>query len=82
MVAYKKTYIDFFGYVQQDFIPCENCGSGAVDVHHITFKSQGGGNNIENLIGVCRSCHNKAHNSKEFNEKLRKIHLDNINKKI
>lgn len=78
MVAYKKTYLNHFGYVEQDFIPCENCGNRAVDVHHLTFRSQGGKDVIENLIGVCRDCHNHAHSDKSFNEKLREKHLKNI----
>jgi 5-methylcytosine-specific restriction endonuclease McrA len=29
--------------------------------HHIIFKSQGGDDTPENLISLCRDCHNDAH---------------------
>ena len=75
---YKQVYLEYFHLDKTDFIACENCGKPANDIHHLTFRSQGGKDNIENLIAVCRDCHNKAHNSKEFNEKLRKIHLSKL----
>lgn len=62
------------GYGIDDFIPCENCGDRASDVHHLVFRSQGGTNEIENLMGLCRECHNEAHNSVSYNEKLKIIH--------
>lgn len=77
MVGYKKTYCDFFGYGEQDFIPCENCGKRAVDVHHIEPKGMGGSktkDNIENLIGLCRSCHNLAHENYFTKENLILMH--------
>tara|TARA_R110000751_G_scaffold31372_1_gene80003 strand:- start:78 stop:332 length:255 start_codon:yes stop_codon:yes gene_type:complete len=40
---------------------CQACKGMAVDVHHIIFKSQGGGDTIENLISLCRECHLGAH---------------------
>ena len=56
---------------EQDLIMCEACNSArAVDVHHQKLKSQGGKDEITNLIGLCRNCHNKAHASKEFNSIL------------
>jgi len=56
-----KVYLKYFGYGEQDFIPCEMCKERAVDVHHIRPKSLGGTDEIENLIGLCRRCHNLAH---------------------
>ena len=58
---YKQKCLKYYGYGEQDFIPCMVCGLQASDVHHIKYKSQGGKDNIENLIILCRSCHNKAH---------------------
>lgn len=55
-----------------DNIPCEACGAIAVDVHHIIFKSHGGGNEADNLIALCRTCHSKAHSNKKFNESLKR----------
>ena len=42
---------------------CENCNSnqGPLDIHHILFKSHGGRDEIENLILLCRECHERAH---------------------
>ena len=31
--------------------------------HHITFRSQGGGDDSENLIRLCKSHHDDAHGS-------------------
>ena len=51
---------------------CENIGS---DVHHIIFRSQGGGDNDDNLITLCRNHHNQAHGpeSKRFREMLLRL---------
>lgn len=70
---YKKLFFNHYGYGEQDFIPCAVCGCRAVDIHHIKFKSQGGKDEINNLIALCREDHTKAHNDKEFNESLKKL---------
>jgi len=78
---YKKVYIDYFGYDVGDFIGCEICHTTSVDIHHIEPKGMGGSKTkdyIENLIAVCRDCHNKCHDSKEFNNKAKEIHLSNL----
>lgn len=70
-----------FGYVLDDFIPCEVCGSRAVDIHHIHRRGIGGNPNadrIENLMAVCRSCHVEYGDKKEYLQWLQEIH----NKKI
>lgn len=63
MVKYKETYLDYFGYGEQDFIPCEACGKIAVDVHHISGRGKGK-DEINNLMALCRKHHNMAHNDK------------------
>ena len=78
MVKYKQIYLDHFGLNPSDWIGCEVCGITAVDIHHLTFKSQCGKDEIENLAAVCRTCHIFCHNSKKFNEKLRTKHLDKL----
>ena len=76
-----------FDYVLDDFIGCEVCGNRAVDIHHIVPR--GGGfkeilgvndfvNNIQNLVALCRGCHIKAEQSREFNKEVKKIHLKNL----
>jgi 5-methylcytosine-specific restriction endonuclease McrA len=76
MQAHTKIYLRYFGYGEQDFVPCESCGKRATEIHHLVFKSHGGQNNIENLCAICRTCHNKAHENKEFNNKLKAIHMN------
>ena len=40
-----KIYMQYFNYVLDDFIPCEVCGSRAVDIHHIENRGAGGSGN-------------------------------------
>jgi len=69
-----KVYLDYFGYGEQDFIPCEICGKRANDIHHVKYKSRGGQDVIGNLIALCRRCHNLAHREFIKEDKLREIH--------
>ena len=78
MVRYKQVYLDYYGVTSQDWIGCENCNKTSVDLHHLIFKSQGGKDNIENLVALCRECHIFAHNSKIFNNELKQKHLKNL----
>jgi len=73
-----KIYCDYFGHGEQSFIACEVCGSVAVDIHHIVYRSQLGKNNIENLMALCRDHHNAAHSGKLTKEYLTKIHRKNL----
>jgi 5-methylcytosine-specific restriction endonuclease McrA len=57
-------YFEFHGYQIQSDVMCEICSKPAVDIHHIHAKGMGGNPEadcIENLIGLCRTCHDKAH---------------------
>jgi 5-methylcytosine-specific restriction endonuclease McrA len=58
---HKQVYKDHFDYCPDDIVLCEVCGAVAVDIHHIRFKSQGGTDKINNLIALCRHCHDVAH---------------------
>lgn len=78
MIKYKKIFLDFWGYSPEEYISCTGCGTTSVDIHHLTFKSQGGKDEVENLAPVCRNCHNEAHSNKEFNNKLKIKHNANI----
>jgi len=86
MTPHVKTYLNYFQYTISDFIICEvpNCGSQAVDIHHIIPRSKFGSkkkakqDNIENLIALCRDCHNKAHANILTKEYLTDLHLGNL----
>ena len=79
MQKYVKVYFDFFKLGIDDYILCQGCNRNkANDIHHLAFRSQGGKDEINNLIALCRECHNKAHSNKEFNELLRKQHVNRI----
>lgn len=46
----------------RDLDRCRVCGSGqGVEVHHVTFRSQGGGHGTSNLACLCVSCHAAVH---------------------
>jgi len=78
MKKYIKIYLETNKFEKADFIPCENCGATAVDIHHIKAKGMGGSKILdtkENLIALCRDCHLTAHQHAEFNEQLRKKNI-------
>ena len=78
MQKHTKIYMRYFGYGIDDFIPCEVCGARCVDIHHLEGRGKDK-DRIELLIGLCRKCHDKAHNSnREFNERLKEIHLKRL----
>ena len=81
MQAHTKIYMNHFNYGEQSFIPCEVCGSQANAVHHIVYRSRGGGNDITNLMALCQHCHELAHEEKLTESYLQDIHnsyLDRI----
>jgi hypothetical protein len=50
-----------FGFDTSDFIPCETCGTKAVDIHHIRCRGAGAKKGVRdypaNLMALCRPCH-------------------------
>ena len=76
MIKHKKIYFNHFGFGEQDFIPCEVCGKRAVDIHHIDPKGMGGSktkDHIDNLMALCRECHEMAHNGELSKNNLKYI---------
>ena len=82
MKNHTKVYMNFFNYVEQDFIPCEMCNSKAVDVHHLERRNKTKNDYIENLVGLCRDCHNSAENDSSFNMFCRIKHLELVCQQI
>ena len=77
MKRHTKIYMAYFGYVLDDFIPCEVCGSRANDIHHIENRGSGGSRTkdyIENLMAVCRPCHLALGDVPSKVEWLKEIH--------
>ena len=81
MKKHTKVYIDHFDYTGEEFMPCEVCGARAVDIHHIDARGMGGTkevDKIENLMGLCRSCHIEYGDKKSHIDFLKKVHKDFI----
>ena len=77
MKNHTKVYLNHIGYIGEDFIPCEVCGSKAVDIHHIHRRGMGGSKDadkIENLMAVCRSCHIEYGDKTRYFELLLNAH--------
>lgn len=48
--------------LERDSYTCQNCGSDKdLHVHHVTPRWDGGGNELQNLMTLCRNCHEKLH---------------------
>lgn len=74
MTPHLKVYLKHFDYKPGEFIPCEICNSQACDIHHVNGRL-GDKNNVDNLMAVCRDCHNKIHNTILFSrEQVQEIH--------
>ena len=80
MVNHKKVYTTFFNLDTCDHILCTSCGQVAVDIHHIHPRGMGGSEKdyIENLVALCRICHDKSESSRSFNNYVRVKHLKKI----
>lgn len=77
MKPHTKIYLTSFKYSTADFIPCEICANKAVDIHHIENRKMGGDRSkdiINNLMALCRKCHNDYGDVPEFKELLKSIH--------
>lgn len=80
MINHKKVYCTFFNLDISDHILCTNCGQVAQDIHHILPRGMGGSEKdyIENLVALCRKCHDKAESSSSFNKSVRIKHLNKV----
>lgn len=84
MIAYKKIYLKFWGFGEQDLVPSEYSGLRAENIHHLIFKSQGGPDEIWNLMAITGEEHDRVHAPKPgedgpaFNELLKRIHAEQL----
>jgi 5-methylcytosine-specific restriction endonuclease McrA len=84
MKKYVKTYLDYFGYDQSSWIPCEMCGQTANDIHHIEARGMGGSktkDTIENLQALCRKCHMELGDKKEHKVMMKVVHQVKMNER-
>ena len=40
---------------------CRCCGAKGTDLHHVLYRSRGGKDTADNLVTVCRQCHEAIH---------------------
>lgn len=77
MKKHVKNFLKFYNLIEADRLMCWNCGEKeAVDHHHIVFASQGGSDEADNIIPLCRgvNCHNTAHSGlKEQEDRFKQI---------
>ena len=78
--------MNYFGYDISDFIPCEVCDAKSVDIHHIQARSMGGNpkgdrDEIENIMALCRPCHESLGDKKQHKDYLRSVHNSHIMKR-
>jgi len=71
--------MDFFGYDESDFMPCEVCGAQGVDINHIDARGMGGNpkgdkDDISNLILLCRFHHEQMGDKKQWKDWLKNLH--------
>lgn len=85
MQKHTKIYLDYFGYSTTDYIECEACNAyRAVDIHHIEARGMGGSKSkdtIENLMAVCRKCHERYGDKKEWKDWLKSVHSIHLKNK-
>lgn len=91
MQEHVKNYFKETGYDRSSVIICERCRKNvAVDIHHIEPRSKFGTKTkhlrdaSENLIALCRKCHNNAHEKNIKDElkmyvKLRMLKPEKLN---
>jgi len=73
MTKHCRIYMKHFDYGEQDIILCEACRRKAVDIHHINGRGKDK-DVIENLMALCRRCHDMANTEKLSKSELQYIH--------
>lgn len=83
MKKHVKIYTDYFKLGIDSTAECEYCHiqgpiNNGFDIHHIFGRIGKNANNIENLICLCRQCHNNAHNELYSKHELLIKHQKNL----
>jgi 5-methylcytosine-specific restriction endonuclease McrA len=53
--------------LERDGWRCQFCGSmKQLQVHHLQFRSQSGGDEEQNLITLCSGCHGRMHSKRHL----------------
>jgi len=53
--------------LKRDDYRCQGCGNTRhLELHHIIFRSQGGKDEADNLVMLCRRCHQRTHKNNEW----------------
>ena len=77
MKKHTRLYLEAFSFDVSDFIPCEVCNARATDIHHLKARGIGGSktkDTKENLMALCRTCHIKYGDKKQYYEFLVEKH--------
>jgi 5-methylcytosine-specific restriction endonuclease McrA len=81
MQVYIENYCDFFNIGMDDKPLCEVCKSAfGVDFHHVIPRSHFGKkcknerDEVRNVMLLCRTCHEKAHDHIIPNYELQRVH--------
>jgi hypothetical protein len=64
MQKHTRIYFDYFDYKVASEAMCEACGAPGNDIHHIHGRLGKDRDSIQNLVCLCRRCHERAHFSK------------------
>lgn len=79
MKKHIKNFIKHYGLAEGEFMACQYCCLLPVnDIHHVIYRSAGGSDEVSNLVGLCRPCHQKAHNKTIKAEELLEIAEANL----
>lgn len=80
MKKHTKLYLSAVSpdHCEGEFLPCEICYQPMVDVHHIHSRGMGGSDKdcIENLMGLCRYCHEEYGDKKSSMDYLISEHFE------
>ena len=80
MKAHVRIYLTAAGKLG-DRMQCEMCGREATDIHHIQRRGMGGSktaDRAENLMALCRQCHEQYGDKRQYKEMLQARHNDTV----